>query len=111
MNLKIHRSIFQGALAAVVVGSGLLIYSANLGAAGADCYRKEFQTEMYREACLKGGQSEAKKQGKKFMKKARKLDRSIRNCKSCHSSLKPRYDLKADGLQKYNELLPKIRVR
>lgn len=65
------------------------------------CARKAFKTELVKNACAKGGQKEAKKVMKKFMAAAKKKNPAIKNCKSCHTNLKPKYELKADGLKMY----------
>jgi hypothetical protein len=67
------------------------------------CKRSRFDTKLVAEACQKGGQAEAKKVMKTFVKKAKKQDAKL-ECKSCHSKLAPGYDLKADGLQMYKDL-------
>lgn len=72
-------------------------------AAGKPCARTAFKTKMVEEACKKGGQGAAKKAMKKFLSKAKSKDSSI-NCKSCHTSLSPKYELSPDGLAKFKKL-------
>ncbi|MEM9490495.1 MAG: hypothetical protein AAGC55_15210 [Myxococcota bacterium] len=79
--------------------------------ASGDCARTAFKTEFIKAACAKGGQSEANKAMKKFMSKAKKVDKSIKNCKSCHSGLKKDgYPLTKDGLKKFNAVYPKVKA-
>lgn len=70
---------------------------------GKECARKEFKTELVADACKKGGQSEAKKVMKKFLKAAKKKDSGL-TCKSCHTKLSPSFDLEKDGLATYKKL-------
>ncbi len=67
------------------------------------CVRTDFKTVAIAEACKKGGQKAAKKAMKKFTKAA-KAKQSGLNCKSCHSNLRPKYELKSDGLELYKKL-------
>ena len=71
--------------------------------AGSPCARTKFETKVVEQACKKGGQSEAKKQMKKFLSKAKQKESGL-NCKSCHTSLSPKYELKPDGLAKFKKL-------
>jgi len=72
-------------------------------AAGAACKRATFETEMVNKACTKGGQAEAKKAMKKFVKKAKKKEAAL-ECKSCHTKLAPNYPLKDGALQHFRDL-------
>lgn len=87
------------AFASVALALGL----ATLAPTGADaadpCNKKEFKTEMVKNACAKGGQAEAKAVMKAFMK-----EKKLKSCNQCHSKLAPTYDLKADGLAQFNKL-------
>lgn len=71
--------------------------------AGPACAHAKQETKVVAEACKKGGQAEAKKAMKKFLSKAKQQDASL-NCKSCHTSLAPKYELKPDGLAKFKKL-------
>ena len=86
-------------VAAVVAALSL----ATLAPAGAGaenpCNKKEFKTELVKNACAKGGQAEAKAVMKQFMK-----DNKLKSCNQCHSKLAPTYDLKADGLEQFKKL-------
>lgn len=63
------------------------------------CVIHDFKTELYKQACAKGGQHEAKDVAKAFMK-----EKKIKSCNQCHSKLAPKYELKADGLQQFHKL-------
>lgn len=67
------------------------------------CVRKEFKTELVKNACKKGGQKEAKKAMKKFLSQAKKADVGVKTCKSCHSKLKPSYELTKEGLELFKK--------
>lgn len=71
--------------------------------AGKSCQRTEFKTKLVEDACKKGGQKEAKKAMKKFLKSAKKQDSSL-TCKGCHDKLSPDYSLKDDALQRFKDL-------
>ena len=71
--------------------------------AGKACARTTFDTKLVGDACKKGGQAEAKKAMKKFLKDAKKKEATI-DCKSCHSKLAPSYELKKDALDHYKKL-------
>jgi hypothetical protein len=64
----------------------------------APCMTKDFKTEMVKQACTKGGQSEAKDAMKKFMK-----EKKFKSCNVCHAKLAPRYELKADGFEQFQK--------
>src|SRR5438270_475861 len=63
------------------------------------CVRKEFKTEMAKNACAKGGQPAAKDAMKAFNK-----EKKISSCNKCHSKLAPTYELKPDGLKQFQDL-------
>ena len=63
------------------------------------CVTKEFQTELVKKACEKGGQKEAKE-----VMKAWNKDKKIKSCNQCHSKLAPKYELKKDGLEQFKKL-------
>lgn len=67
------------------------------------CKRTKFETKLVEDACKKGGQSEAKKVMKAWVKDAKKKQSNL-ECKTCHSKLAPAYDLKPDGLEKFKDL-------
>jgi hypothetical protein len=67
------------------------------------CARTKFDTKLVADACKKGGQAEAKKEMKKFLKTAKKKEATI-DCKSCHTKLAPKYELKDDALEHFKKL-------
>lgn len=97
--MKKFALIALAAASAAILG---LTSAPQEAAAGADCARSEFKTKLVQDACKKGGQAEAKKAMKKFLAVAKKKDSSL-NCKSCHTSLAPKYELKPDGLKMYKQ--------
>ena len=70
---------------------------------GSSCTRTEFRTDLIREACAEGGQDAARKAMKKFLAKAKKAGIGVTNCKSCHATLKPDYQLKPEGLELFEK--------
>jgi hypothetical protein len=60
------------------------------------CLRTDFQTELIKQACARGGEAEAKSAMKAFMEEVK-----IKSCNQCHASLAPKYSLKASGLQQF----------
>ncbi len=71
--------------------------------AGKGCQRTTFDTKLVADACKKGGQAEAKKVMKTWLKAAKKKEAKL-ECKSCHSKLAPSYALKPDGVQRFKDL-------
>ncbi len=92
----IKASIFASILT-IATGVGLATWS---GSASADepCQRKDFKTEMVRDACAKGGQKAAKDAMKQFMKEAK-----IKSCNQCHSKLAPTYENKPDAVEQFKK--------
>lgn len=72
-------------------------------ASGTPCRRTSFDTTLVADACAAGGQAEAKKAMKAFVKNAKKQEPTL-ECKSCHTKLAPDYPLKDDGLESYQRL-------
>src|SRR5690349_20503094 len=64
------------------------------------CMRKKFETVLIKDACQRGGQDEAKKQMKTFLKEAKKRDASV-GCATCHAKVGGDYPLKKDGLKTF----------
>jgi hypothetical protein len=87
----------------VAVGSLFLISVPQDAQAGAACVRKEFKTTLVKDACTKGGQDEAKKVMKKFLATAKSKNPSVKDCKSCHTSLNPDFQLTPDALEKFQK--------
>jgi hypothetical protein len=92
----IKASIFASILT-IAAAVGLATWS---GTASADepCQRKDFKTEMVRDACAKGGQKAAKDAMKAFMK-----DAKIKSCNQCHSKLAPSYENKPDAVDQFKK--------
>jgi hypothetical protein len=90
-----------GILASITAIVGALsIASLSASADGpAPCVRKDFKTDLVKQACASGGQPAAKDAMKKWNK-----DHNITSCNKCHSKLAPSYDLKDDGLDQYTKL-------
>ena len=91
------------ALAAATAGILSLTSLPQDAQAGDACVRKEFKTQLVKDACTKGGQAEAKKVMKKFLSTAKAKNPSVKDCKSCHTSLSPDYKLTADGLTMFTK--------
>jgi hypothetical protein len=96
-----------GMFASVVafVASIAFAVSSTPAESGDPCRHKEgeFKTQMIKEACAKGGQSEAKDQMKAFMKTAKVDGKAIKSCNECHANLAPKYELKPDGLTEFGK--------
>lgn len=90
-----QRFVVLGSILTII--GALAIGSSRSHAADA-CVRSKFETKLVKDACTKGGQPAAKDAMKAFMKKAK-----LKDCKACHSTLAPKYELKADGLAKYTK--------
>ena len=73
------------------------------------CKRSEFKTQLVKDACAKGGQLDAKKAMKRFVKDAKKkLDVGNVTCNTCHDELAPEYSLKDDALARFEEWQKKL---
>lgn len=94
-------------LFALVLGFAGILTGAALApsdaVAGKACARTSFETTLVADACKKGGQAEAKKAMKAWLKKAKKQEAKL-DCKSCHSKLSPSYDLKPDAVEHFKKL-------
>ena len=91
---------------AIIILAGASIAVLSLSApqavdAASDCARKEFKTKLIEKACKKGGQKEAKKAMRKFMKDAKKATKENYTCKTCHAKASGDYPLKKDGLKRF----------
>jgi hypothetical protein len=67
--------------------------------AGDPCVRKDFKTELVKQACEKGGQAAAKDAMKAFVKETK-----AGTCTRCHATQSPDYDLKPEGLEQFLKL-------
>jgi NAD-dependent SIR2 family protein deacetylase len=91
-----------GLFATITSIIGALTFATLSSPAQADataCVHTDFKTELVKQACEKGGQKEAKDAMKAFMK-----DKKIKSCNECHAKLAPKYELKPDGLEKFQKL-------
>jgi hypothetical protein len=96
-----------GIIAAIttIVGSLSLATLSSSPVEAADaCQRKDYKTEMVRDACTKGGGQKAAKDAMKVFMKEKK----VKSCNQCHSKLAPTYELKADGLEQFKKLGGKL---
>jgi len=87
---------FAGTLAAVS-------FAPTEAIAAKACVRTKFDTKLVADACKKGGQAEAKKAMKQFLKTAKKQEATI-DCKSCHQKLAPNYELKKNAIDHFKKL-------
>jgi hypothetical protein len=85
-------------IAAIVAALSIASLSASADPP-APCVRKDFKTDLVKQACSTGGQPAAKDAMKKWNK-----DHNITSCNKCHSKLAPTYDLKDDGLDQFQKL-------
>jgi hypothetical protein len=88
------------AFAGALVLAGL---TAETASAGKPCSRAKPQSKLLSDACTKGGQDEAKKQMKAFLKEAKKKNGDL-TCNSCHAKVGGEYPLKPDGAKMFQEL-------
>ena len=86
-------------ITALVAAIGLAMFTASPAQAEEPCQRKEFKTDMVKNACAKGGQTAAKDAMKAFNK-----EKQINSCNKCHSKLAPNYELKTGGLDQFKKL-------
>lgn len=98
-----HRFAVLGFALAIAGAIAGVTLTSDDAVAGAACKRATFETKLVGDACTKGGQAEAKKAMKKFLKTAKKKEAGL-ECKSCHTKLAPKYDLKPDGLEHFKKL-------
>ena len=95
-----------GLIAAITTIAGALAFATftSSPAESADaCVRKEFKTELVRDACKAGGQKAAKDAMKKFNK-----DNNIKSCNQCHAKLAPNYENKDDAVEQFAKLGGKL---
>jgi len=92
-------------LSAIVAAISIASFTSSTATAGdgapaaAPCVRKEFKTDMVKEACAKGGQTAAKDAMKAFNK-----EKKIKSCNQCHTKLAPSFDLKKDAYEQFEKL-------
>lgn len=90
-------------LGLVVFGALALMSPRISHGGGKPCKRTVFKTSLVKQACVSGGQSEAKKTMKKWVRSAKKKKAGL-ECATCHSSLAPDYPLTKQGLALFKEL-------
>lgn len=71
------------------------------------CKRTEFKSKKVEKLCKDGGQDAVKKWMKAVTKKGKELG-TVKNCKSCHESLKPNYENKKDAGKLLEEIVSKM---
>jgi hypothetical protein len=86
---------FVGTLAFV----GITSHEAS---AGKPCAHPKLESKLLQDACKKGGQDEAKKVMKAFLKEAKKKKSDL-SCASCHSKVGGDYPLKKDAAKMFAE--------
>ncbi len=100
MDKKLALSLTLGAL----LGFVGLSSAPEVALATTPCVRTKFETKLVGDAC-KTGQEEAKTQMKAWVKAAKDKDANLKlTCNTCHSSLAPNFELKADGLTQFKTL-------
>ena len=67
------------------------------------CVRKDFKTQIAKDACAKGGQKAAQDAMKAFMKNAKIDGKKIESCKFCHKTLEPDYVNKDDAVANFKK--------
>ena len=90
---------FASIIAAFVATLAIVGVTANDASAGKPCSRAKPETKFLGDACKKGGQDEAKKVMKGFLKEYKKTVPAA-TCNTCHSKVGGAYPLKPDGAQK-----------
>lgn len=86
--------------AAAVIATALgLATLTSPATASRPCLRRDFQTELVKNACTSGGQYAAKDAMRKFSNQHK-----VKSCLNCHATLSPEYDLKEDALAQFKAL-------
>ena len=94
---------FVSLIAAFVCTLTIVGLSSNEASAGKACMHKKLESKMLIDACKKGGQDEAKKVMKTFLKEGKKKKADL-TCNSCHSKVGGDYPLKPDAGKLFAEL-------
>lgn len=89
-----------------IIGALTFASLSSPAAEEAPCVRKDFKTELVRDACTnpKGG---GQKLAKKVMQDWNKQHK-IKSCNQCHTKLAPKYELKADAVEQFKKLGGKL---
>ena len=90
---------FASIIAAFVATLALVGATSHEASAGKPCARTKYETKFLADACKAGGQDQAKKVMKAFLKDFKKTT-PTGACTTCHSKVGGAYPLKPDGLQK-----------
>jgi hypothetical protein len=93
---------FLSLIAAFVGTLTVVGLTSDEASAGKACAHKKLETTLVTEACQKGGQDEAKKVMKTFLKDAKKQNADL-TCASCHTKVGGDYPLKPDGLKLFKQ--------
>lgn len=96
---KLALVLLAGASAAIL---SLSAAPQSADAGGKPCARKEFKTELVKNACKKD-QAAAKKVMRDFVKQAKAKSGQDVTCSTCHTKTSGDYPLKADGLKKFKD--------
>ncbi|KAB2895983.1 MAG: hypothetical protein F9K40_15350 [Kofleriaceae bacterium] len=90
---------FASIVTAFVATLAIVGFTAEDASAGKPCATAKPETKFLADACKKGGQDEAKKAMKGFLKGYKKTNPTA-TCNSCHTKVGGAYPLKPDALQK-----------
>lgn len=93
---------FVTLIAAFIGTLSIVGLTANVAAAGKPCARTKFETTFLANACKKGGQDEAKKAMKAYLKEAKKKNADL-TCNTCHTKVGGAYPNKPDSLKLFKE--------
>ena len=87
------------------VASALSVHTMNAQDAPAPkpCVRTSFKSKALADKCKTGGQKAAKKYMKALTKKGKALGK-VKNCKTCHTTLSPKFELTDSGLKLLQEI-------
>ena len=98
--MRLNLRGFLNALLCAAIFSLPIFFNINqLQANARPCITKNFSTEMYKNACAKGGQKSAKATAKLFGK-----EKKIKTCSHCHEKLAPQYQLKKNALKQFKKI-------
>lgn len=90
-------------IAAFVGTLAVTTLTTDTASAGKPCAHAKLESKLMQDACKKGGQDEAKKVMKAFLKTAKKQKSDV-TCNSCHTKVGGAYPLKPDGFKMFKEL-------
>ncbi len=109
--MKKSLSVLSLALGLGLATAALSLTPHEADASSKPCARKEFKTELVKQACAEGGQRAAKKAMKAFVKKAKKAKGGDPDlaCDSCHKKMGGDYPTKPEALDKLQKLLKVVK--